>query len=81
MPLDAAGAQRLGRPRGQPAGAGLDRSSSEPPPPGHAPRGEYSADYYNVRPRDRALVAFVYLGLIAALVVGMQGTHIVRHVS
>ncbi|TMK41820.1 MAG: site-2 protease family protein [Actinobacteria bacterium] len=63
------------------AGAGLDRSSSEPPPPGHAPRGEYSADYYNVRPRDRALVAFVYLGLIAALVVGMQGTHIVRHVS
>jgi Zn-dependent protease len=30
--------------------------------------------YYRVRPRDRALVAAVYLGLIALLVVGMHST-------
>jgi Zn-dependent protease len=30
--------------------------------------------YYKVRPRDRALVAAVYLGLIALLVVGMHST-------
>jgi Zn-dependent protease len=30
--------------------------------------------YYRVRPRDRALVAAVYLGLIALLVVGMHAT-------
>jgi Zn-dependent protease len=32
--------------------------------------------YYRVRPRDRALIAAVYLGLIAALVVGMDATHL-----
>jgi Zn-dependent protease len=42
---------------------------------------EQTAAYYKVRPRDRALVAIVYLGLIAALVVGMDATHLVRHVS
>jgi Zn-dependent protease len=35
-------------------------------------------DYYRVRPRDRALVAAVYLGLIALLVLGMDATHIAR---
>jgi len=35
-------------------------------------------EYYAVRPRDRALVALVYLGLIAALVVGMDATHLQR---
>ena len=39
-----------------------------------------SAAYYRVRPRDRALVAAVYLGLIAALVLGMSATHLVRSV-
>jgi len=34
--------------------------------------------YYAVRPRDRVLVALVYLGLIAALVVGMDATHLQR---
>jgi Zn-dependent protease len=34
--------------------------------------------YYRVRPRYRALVAIVYLGLIAALVVGMDATHVAR---
>jgi Zn-dependent protease len=34
--------------------------------------------YYRVRPRDRALVAVVYLGLIALLVVGMDATHLAR---
>ncbi|MFL5822618.1 MAG: site-2 protease family protein [Solirubrobacteraceae bacterium] len=37
--------------------------------------------YYTVRPRDRALVAVVYLGLIAALVVGMHFTHLARSFS
>ncbi len=32
--------------------------------------------YYQVRPRDRVLVAAVYLGLIALLVVGMDATHL-----
>jgi Zn-dependent protease len=32
--------------------------------------------YYRVRPRDRALVATVYLALIALLVVGMDATHL-----
>jgi Zn-dependent protease len=32
--------------------------------------------YYTVRPLDRALVAAVYLGLIASLVVGMDATHL-----
>jgi Zn-dependent protease len=34
--------------------------------------------YYRVRPLDRALVAAVYLGLIAALVLGMHATHLPR---
>jgi Zn-dependent protease len=34
--------------------------------------------YYRVTPRDRALVAAVYLGLIALLVVGMDATHLPR---
>jgi Zn-dependent protease len=34
--------------------------------------------YYRVRPRDRAIVAAVYLGLIALLVVGMDATHVAR---
>jgi Zn-dependent protease len=32
--------------------------------------------YYRVKPLDRALVAAVYLSLIALLVVGMQATHL-----
>lgn len=35
-------------------------------------------DYYRVRPRDRALVAAVYLGLIALLVAGMHVTALAR---
>src|ERR671928_1016025 len=38
-------------------------------------------DYYRVRPRDRALVAAVYLGLIALLVLGMDATHLARTLS
>jgi Zn-dependent protease len=34
--------------------------------------------YYKVRPLDRALVAAVYISLIALLVVGMNATHLVR---
>jgi Zn-dependent protease len=34
--------------------------------------------YYRVKPLHRALVATVYLGLIAALVVGMDATHLAR---
>jgi ABC-type enterobactin transport system permease subunit len=34
--------------------------------------------YYRVRPLHRALVAAVYLGLIAALVIGMDATHVAR---
>lgn len=34
--------------------------------------------YYRVRPLHRAIVAAVYLGLIALLVVGMDATHVVR---
>ena len=34
--------------------------------------------YYRVSPRNRALVAAVYVGLIAALAVGMDLTHVVR---
>jgi Zn-dependent protease len=37
--------------------------------------------YYRVTPRNRALVAAVYVGLIAALAVGMDLTHIVRTIS
>ncbi len=35
-------------------------------------------DYYRVRPIDRAFVAVLYLALIAALVVGMNATHLPR---
>jgi hypothetical protein len=34
------------------------------------------AAYYRVTPRNRLLVAAVYIGLIVLLVVGMQETHI-----
>ena len=37
--------------------------------------------YYRVRPRDRVLVAGVYLGLIALLVVGMHATLVARTIS
>ena len=39
---------------------------------------EETETYYRVRPLHRALVAAVYIGLIAALVVGMDLTHIER---
>jgi Zn-dependent protease len=35
-------------------------------------------EYYRVSPRNRLLVAAVYLGLIALLVVGMDQTHVAR---
>ena len=34
--------------------------------------------YYRVRPRDRWLVAIVYLSLVALLVIGMDATHLPR---
>lgn len=37
--------------------------------------------YYRVRPRDRLLVAAVYVGLIVALVIGMDATHLTRTFS
>jgi Zn-dependent protease len=37
--------------------------------------------YYRVRPRDRALVAAVYLSLVALLVVGMHATLVARTIS
>jgi Zn-dependent protease len=40
--------------------------------------GAQQEAYYRVRPLDRALVAAVYLGLIALLVVGMDATHLPR---
>jgi len=43
--------------------------------------GEESQAYYRVKPLDRALVAAVYLSLIALLVVGMNATHLVRTFS
>jgi hypothetical protein len=36
--------------------------------------GDAQQEYYRVRPLDRALVAAVYLSLIALLVVGMDAT-------
>jgi Zn-dependent protease len=42
-------------------------------------RGDESArSYYRVTPRQRALVAAVYLGLIVVLVLGMDATHVAR---
>jgi Zn-dependent protease len=40
--------------------------------------GEDQRAYYRVKPADRALVAAVYLSLIALLVVGMHVTHLPR---
>jgi Zn-dependent protease len=40
--------------------------------------GEEQEAYYRVKPIDRALVAAVYLSLIALLVVGMDATHFTR---
>jgi Zn-dependent protease len=42
--------------------------------------GDAEAAYYRVRPRDRALVALVYLALIAVLVLGMDITHLQRDI-
>jgi Zn-dependent protease len=42
--------------------------------------GEVARAYYAVRPRDRALVGAVYLGLIALLVLGMDATHLERSI-
>jgi Zn-dependent protease len=39
---------------------------------------ESNRAYYRVRPRHRAMVAVVYLGLIALLVLGMDATHVER---
>ncbi len=38
--------------------------------------GEQQRAYYRVKPLDRALVALVYLSLVALLVVGMSATHL-----
>jgi Zn-dependent protease len=43
--------------------------------------GEQQRAYYRVRPLDRALVAAVYLSLIALLVVGMDATALTRTFS
>jgi hypothetical protein len=40
--------------------------------------GAEQAAYYSVRPLDRALVAAVYLSLIALLVVGMHAMNLPR---
>lgn len=40
--------------------------------------GERVASYYRVKPRHRLLVAVVYVGLIAGLVIGMDATHLTR---
>lgn len=42
---------------------------------------ERTRAYYRVRPRDRALVGLVMVALIAALVVGMDATHLERTFS
>ena len=39
---------------------------------------EGNAEYYRVRPRHRLAVGAVYVGLIAALALGMDATHVVR---
>jgi hypothetical protein len=43
--------------------------------------GAQQQAYYNVRPRDRWLVAAVYVSLIALLVVGMDATQLARTIS
>jgi hypothetical protein len=35
-------------------------------------------EYYRVAPRDRVIIAIVYLGLVALLALGMSETHIAR---
>ncbi len=40
--------------------------------------GAQQARYYRVSRRNRVLIAAVYLGLIALLVVGMDATHLAR---
>ena len=40
--------------------------------------GDAGAAYYRVTPAQRAIVAVVYIGLIAALVLGMNATHLPR---
>jgi Zn-dependent protease len=40
--------------------------------------GAEARAYYRVKPAHRALVALVYIGLIAALVLGMDATHLER---
>jgi Zn-dependent protease len=42
---------------------------------------EGNADYYRVAPRHRLLVGAVYVGLIVALAIGMDLTHVVRDFS
>jgi len=42
--------------------------------------GDEQEAYYAVAPRHRALIAAVYVGLIVALVVGMDVTHIARSI-
>jgi Zn-dependent protease len=42
--------------------------------------GEETQEYYRVSPRNRLIVAVVYIGLIAALAYGMHATHLVRHI-
>jgi Zn-dependent protease len=42
--------------------------------------GDEARAYYKVRGRDRALVGFVYLALIAVLVLGMDATHLERDI-
>jgi Zn-dependent protease len=42
---------------------------------------EGNAAYYRVKPAHRALVALVYVGLIVALALGMDATHVARTLS
>jgi Zn-dependent protease len=43
--------------------------------------GEREAAYYRVKPSHRVVIAVVYVGLIAALVLGMDVTHLERTLS
>lgn len=42
--------------------------------------GAESASYYAISRGQRVAIAAVYVGLIAALVIGMDATHVVRHI-
>jgi hypothetical protein len=46
-----------------------------------ARREPESQAYYRVRPAMRAAIGLTYVGLAALLVLGMHGTHVVRHFS